>query len=131
MHEVNIEPSWKQALQSEFSQDYWQKLSSHIRQQYVETAIYPPPTKVFQAFNLCPFDEVKVVIVGQDPCHGQGQAVGLSFAVDQNVALPPSRKNIYKEIQSDLGIAPLPSGDLSRWAKQGVLLLNSVLTVKA
>jgi uracil-DNA glycosylase len=131
MSEVKIHESWKKALENEFDESYWQDLTTYVRQQYKTTAVYPPPKNVFRAFDLCPFDQVKVVIVGQDPYHGLGQANGLSFAVNEGVNLPPSLKNIYKEIQSDLGITPLASGDLSRWATQGVLLLNSVLTVGA
>ena len=102
-----------------------------VRDQYKSKTVYPPAPNVFRAFDLCPFDKVKVVIVGQDPYHGAKQANGLSFAVNDGITLPPSLKNIYKEIQNDLGISPLPSGDLSRWAKQGVLMLNAVLTVTA
>lgn len=131
MNEVKIDPSWKKALQSEFQKEYWEKLSASIRNQYLTTAVYPPPKNVFRAFDLCPFDKVKVVIVGQDPYHGKGQANGLSFAVNDGVTLPPSLKNIFKEIENDLGIKPLASGDLSRWANQGILMLNSVLTVLA
>jgi uracil-DNA glycosylase len=129
--EVNIDPSWKQELSAEFSKPYWRELSERIRHDYQTTKIYPPPTNVFRAYNQCPFNKVKVVILGQDPYHGQGQANGLSFAVNDGITLPPSLKNIFKEIQSDTGVTPLPSGDLSRWADQGVLMLNSVLTVQA
>lgn len=129
--DVKINPSWKKVLAEEFEQPYWQKLATHIRQQYVSETIYPPSKNVFRAFDLCPFDKVKVVIVGQDPYHGRGQANGLSFAVNDGVALPPSLKNIYREIKNDLDVKPLQSGDLSRWATQGVLMLNSVLTVQA
>lgn len=131
MNKVKIDSSWKEALQNEFKKEYWEKLSSSIRNQYLTTAVFPPPKNIFRAFDLCPFDKVKVVIVGQDPYHGKGQANGLSFAVNNGITLPPSLKNIYKEIHDDLGITPLPSGDLSRWASQGVLMLNSVLTVLA
>lgn len=131
MSEVTIESTWKAELQSEFSKPYWIGLTNKVRQQYQEQTVYPAPANVFQAFNLCPFDRVKVVIVGQDPYHGPGQANGLCFAVNDGTALPPSLKNIFKEIHQDLGINPLPSGDLSRWAEQGVLMLNSVLTVLA
>jgi uracil-DNA glycosylase len=131
MPEVTIEPTWKEALQAEFNKDYWQALTGKVRTDIQNNTVYPAAKNVFRAFNLCPFDKVKVVIVGQDPYHGQGQANGLSFAVNDGIALPPSLKNIYKEIQSDIGITPLPSGDLSRWANQGVLMLNSVLTVLA
>jgi uracil-DNA glycosylase len=131
MSDVAIEPSWKHQLQPQFSQSYWQQLSTEVRQQYLTKTVYPPASQVFEAFNLCPFDRVKVVIVGQDPYHGAGQANGLCFSVNDGVTLPPSLKNIFKEIADDTGVTPLPSGDLSRWAKQGVLLLNSVLTVLA
>lgn len=128
---VNLEPSWKSALNSEFSQPYWTNLTTKVKQDYLSQTIYPAPANIFRAFDLCPIDQVKVVILGQDPYHGPNQANGLCFAVNQNIPLPPSLKNIYKEIQDDLGITPNSSGDLSRWAKQGVLLLNSVLTVQA
>ena len=126
MHDVQIDPSWKQALGQEFTKPYWEPLTTKVRQHYQTTTIYPPPADVFRAFNLCPFDQVKVVIVGQDPYHGPKQANGLSFAVHNGIALPPSLKNIYKEIESDLNIKPD-----SHWANQGVLMLNSVLTVQA
>lgn len=128
---VKIDPSWKAALESEFEKEYWKKLTDEIRSQYLSTTVYPPSKQVFRAFDLCPFEKVKVVIVGQDPYHGRGQANGLSFAVNEGVQVPPSLKNIYKEISQDLGYTPEPSGDLSRWANQGVLMLNSVLTVLA
>ena len=131
MPDVQIEPSWKARLHSEFSQPYWQSLTSKVRQEYQDRTVYPSPANIFRAFNLCPFDQVKVVIVGQDPYHGPGQAIGLSFAVNEGVKLPPSLRNIYKEIENDLGIMTEQSGDLSRWARQGVLLLNNVLTVLA
>jgi len=131
MKDVKIDKSWKAVIKSEFEKPYWQELTEFVRQQYLSGKVYPPAKNVFQAFDLCPLDKVKVVIVGQDPYHGAGQANGLSFAVNERITLPPSLKNIYKEIQSDLGITPLSSGDLTRWAKQGVLLLNSVLTVAA
>jgi uracil-DNA glycosylase len=131
MKDVQIDPSWKKAIKDEFGKPYWEKLTTFVREQYSTKMVYPPPKSVFRAFDLCPFDKVKVVIVGQDPYHGPNQANGLSFAVNDGIALPPSLKNIYQEIHNDLGIQPLPSGDLSRWAKQGVLMLNSVLTVLA
>jgi uracil-DNA glycosylase len=131
MREVKIHETWKNALESEFSKQYWENLTTFVRDQYVHRAVYPPAPNVFRAFDLCPFDKVKVVIVGQDPYHGKGQANGLSFAVNDKVTLPPSLKNIYQEIKNDLGITPYSSGDLSRWATQGVLMLNSVLTVAA
>ena len=131
MKEVKIHPSWKKALDQEFKKEYWEKLADFVREQYQTTTVYPHAKNVFNAFDLAPFDDVKVVIVGQDPYHGPGQANGLSFAVNDGVKLPPSLQNIYQEIRNDLQITPSSSGDLSRWAKQGVLMLNSVLTVAA
>lgn len=131
MSDVKIDPTWKKALQSEFDKPYWEALTKSVREQYSKTTVFPPAKNIFRAFDLCPLDKVKVVIVGQDPYHGINQANGLSFSVNDGIALPPSLKNIYREIHNDLGIVPLPSGDLSRWASQGVLMLNSVLTVLA
>jgi uracil-DNA glycosylase len=131
MSEVKIDPSWKKALKEQFGQEYWETLTSYVREEYKTKTVYPPAANIFKAFDLCPFDKVKVVIVGQDPYHGMRQAMGLSFSVNGGIAIPPSLQNIYKEIKSDLGITPIASGDLTRWAKQGVLLLNSVLTVQA
>lgn len=131
MKDVRLEPGWKDALGQEFNKPYWSGLTAFVRTQYSKGKIYPPAPNIFRAFDLCPFDKVKVVIIGQDPYHGQNQANGLSFAVNDGIGLPPSLQNIFKEIRSDLGIETLPSGDLSRWAKQGVLMLNSVLTVAA
>lgn len=131
MYEIRIDESWKNVLSAEFTKPYWGELSGFVREQYLSNTVYPPPKNVFRAFDLCPFNSVKVVIVGQDPYHGIKQANGLCFAVNDGITLPPSLKNIYKEIQSDLGVTPLPSGNLSRWAKQGVLMLNAVLTVAA
>jgi uracil-DNA glycosylase len=131
MSDVNIHQSWKSRLSEEFEKEYFQDLSAEIRQEYVTQTVYPPPKDVFRAFDMCPFDEVKVVIIGQDPYHGPKQANGLCFAVHDGIAIPPSLKNIFKEIENDLGVKPYDSGDLSRWAKQGVLMLNSVLTVRA
>lgn len=131
MTEVKIEPSWKHVLEAEFQKGYFIELATYVRQEYLTKSIYPPPHNVFRAFALCPFDNVRVVIVGQDPYHGAGQANGLSFAVSDQMPIPPSLKNIFKEIESDLGVATINSGDVSRWAKQGVLLLNAVLTVQA
>lgn len=131
MQNVKIDPSWKKALEPEFSKPYWLKLSDAVRKQYLSKIVYPPAKNVFSAFDLCPFEKTKVVIVGQDPYHGAHQANGLSFSVNKGIALPPSLQNIYKEIKDDLGITPSQSGDLSRWASQGVLMLNSVLTVLA
>jgi uracil-DNA glycosylase len=131
MSSIKLDPSWKEALEPEFSKPYWQTLTANIRHQYQTKQVYPPAQNIFRALDLCSLDSVKVVIVGQDPYHGAGQANGLSFSVNDGVTLPPSLKNIFKEISNDLGIEPLPSGDLSRWATQGVLMLNSVLTVLA
>ena len=128
---VQIEPSWKQYLQDEFEKSYFQQLTESVRREYMAGACYPPGRFIFNAFNLCPFNEVKVVIIGQDPYHEPGQAHGLSFSVQEGVPFPPSLQNIFKEISDDLG-KPIPqSGDLSRWARQGVLLLNATLTVRA
>ena len=128
---VDIEASWKQHLESEFTKPYFTQLTESVRNEYRNGLCFPPGKLVFNAFNLCPFDKVKVVILGQDPYHEQGQAMGLSFSVPEGIMLPPSLQNIYKEIQNDLG-KPIPtSGDLTRWAKQGVLLLNATLTVRA
>jgi uracil-DNA glycosylase len=128
---VQIEDSWKQHLQGEFEKPYFAGLTEKVRQEYVAGTCYPPGKLIFNAFNLCPFDQVKVVIIGQDPYHEPGQAHGLSFSVQDGVQFPPSLQNIFKEIHDDLG-TPMPdSGDLSRWAEQGVLLLNATLTVRA
>ena len=129
--DVKIEPTWKQQLGTEFDKPYFATLAEQVRQAYRMGPCFPPSRLVFNAFNLCPFHEVKVVIMGQDPYHEPGQAMGLSFSVPEGVAIPPSLQNIFKEIQADLG-KPLPtSGDLTRWASQGVLLLNATLTVQA
>lgn len=131
MPKIKIEPSWKKILKDEFDQDYFKNLSKFVRQEYLSQKIYPPPKQVFAAFDSCPFDNVNVVIVGQDPYHGAGQANGLCFAVNPKTTIPPSLRNIFKEIKNDLGIEPENAGDLTRWAKQGVLMINSVLTVRA
>lgn len=128
--EVKIEPSWKKVLKEEFEKEYFKNLSEKVRQAYLTDSVFPPPPLIFDAFNLCPFEKVKVVIIGQDPYHGRGQAHGLCFSVNDDVAVPPSLKNIYKEIKSDIGTEVPESGNLERWAKQGVLLLNATLTVK-
>lgn len=129
--DVQIEESWKQILSEEFEKDYFRQLTDFVRNEYRSTTVYPPGKLIFNAFNLCPFEQVKVVIIGQDPYHGPGQAHGLCFSVNDNVPFPPSLRNIFKEIQDDLG-KPIPeSGNLTRWAKQGVLLLNATLTVRA
>lgn len=128
---LKIEESWKKVLEEESELEYFKTLTSFVKEEYKTKKVYPPPADIFRAFNLCSFDEVKVVILGQDPYHGAGQANGLSFAVHTGIPLPPSLKNIFKEIESDVGVAPLKNGDLSRWASQGVLLLNATLTVRA
>ena len=130
--EVQIERSWKEALQGEFDKPYFATLAEELhREKQAGEVIYPPGKDIFKAFELCPLDKVKVVILGQDPYHGYGQAMGLSFSVPQGVPAPPSLKNIFKEIESDIGITMSGSPDLRPWAEQGVLLLNSVLTVRA
>ena len=127
---IRIHPSWQRALRSEWSSPYFTKLAEFVRQAYSEGEVYPPAGRIFAALDACPFDKVKVVIVGQDPYHEPGQANGLCFSVRDGIAFSPSLLNIFKEINADTG-APIPaSGDLSRWAKQGVLLLNSTLTVE-
>jgi len=129
--DVRIEESWKKQLQAEFEKPYFNQLTEFIRSEYASQTIYPPAKLIFNAFEQCPFDRVKVVILGQDPYHGPGQAHGLCFSVNDNVEFPPSLRNIFKEIHDDTG-APIPtSGNLERWAKQGVLLLNATLTVRA
>ena len=128
---VQIEPSWKQWLEPEFETPYFQQLTQAVKREYHQGPCYPPGHLIFNAFNLTPFDKVKVVIIGQDPYHEPGQAMGLSFSVPEGVVMPPSLINIFKEIHDDLG-KPMPSnGDLTRWARQGVLLLNATLTVRA
>src|SRR5574344_213362 len=129
--EVKIEETWKEVLKEEFEKDYFVNLTSFVRQEYKDKTIYPKASNIFNAFNLCPFDKVKVVILGQDPYHEPNQAHGLCFSVLEPTPSPPSLKNIFKEINLDLGIEPLESGDLTRWASQGVLLLNATLTVEA
>ena len=130
--DVQIEKSWKEALGAEFEKPYFAALVQELhRQKQAGEVIFPPGGQIFKAFELCPMDKVKVVILGQDPYHGYGQAMGLSFSVPQGVEAPPSLKDIFKEIESDLGIRMSGSPDLRPWAEQGVLLLNSVLTVRA
>lgn len=130
--DVKIEQSWKTHLDDEFQKPYFEELTSFVRKEYSgETPIYPPAKLIFNAFNHCPFDDVKVVIIGQDPYHGVGQANGLCFSVNKGVQFPPSLINIFKEVSEDTG-APMPAdGDLTRWSDQGVLLLNATLTVRA
>ena len=128
---VKINDSWAERLGNEFAQPYFSQLTDFVRHEYATTTCYPPGRLIFNAFNLCPFDSVKVVIIGQDPYHEAGQAMGLSFSVPDGVAMPPSLQNIFKEIQGYLGIGVPQSGNLTRWAEQGVLLLNATLTVRA
>jgi uracil-DNA glycosylase len=129
--DVKIEPGWKSKLSPEFEKEYFNRLTGFVREEYRQTTVYPPGSLIFNAFNLCPFEMVKAVILGQDPYHGPGQAHGLCFSVMKGVEFPPSLQNIYKEIESDLGIPQPVTGDLTRWAEQGVLLLNATLTVRA
>jgi uracil-DNA glycosylase len=129
--EVRIDDSWKPVLKEEFNKDYFRKLADFVRNEYRSGTVYPPGGLVFNAFDLCPFDKVRAVIIGQDPYHGPGQAHGLCFSVREGVSYPPSLVNIFKEIEADLGCKPGESGNLSRWAAQGVLLLNATLTVRA
>lgn len=128
---VKIDNSWREHISAEFEKPYFSALTDFVRHEYTTTTCYPPGSLIFNAFNLCPFDRVKVVIIGQDPYHEPGQAQGLSFSVPEGVPLPPSLQNIFKEIQLDLGKPMPPTGDLTRWAEQGVLLLNATLTVRA
>lgn len=130
--DVKIEESWKRELATEFDKDYFRNLIDFVRAEYLSgRAIYPKAKNIFNAFNLCPVDSVRVVIIGQDPYHEPGQAMGLCFSVPTGVANPPSLQNIYREIESDLGRPSSTNGDLTHWAQQGVLLLNSTLTVRA
>jgi uracil-DNA glycosylase len=129
--DVKIDPTWKSKLQNEFEKEYFVKLSEFVKEEYRTNTIYPPGGLIFNAFNLCPFEKVKAVIIGQDPYHGPGQAHGLCFSVRQGVDFPPSLVNIFKEIASDTGIPRPADGDLARWSSQGVLLLNATLTVRA
>ena len=130
--DVKIEESWRTALAPEFNQDYFVRLTDFVRAEYLSgRAIYPAPKNIFNAFNLCPLDQVKVVIIGQDPYHEPGQAHGLCFSVLPPTPIPPSLVNIYREIETDLGRPSVTHGDLTHWAEQGVLLLNATLTVRA
>jgi len=129
--EIKIEPSWKGKLQTEFEKEYFENLVQFVKSEYQSKTIYPSGKNIFNAFNLCPFIDVKVVIIGQDPYHGPGQAHGLCFSVQDGVKFPPSLRNIFKELNNDIG-KPVPeSGDLTQWAQQGVFLLNATLTVQA
>lgn len=129
--EVKIEASWKAQLAEEFRKPYFKQLTDFVREEYRNTTVYPRAANIFNAFELCPFDRVKVVIIGQDPYHEPEQAHGLCFSVREGITIPPSLVNIYKEIAADTGATPPSSGDLTRWAEQGVLLLNATLTVRA
>jgi uracil-DNA glycosylase len=129
--EINISTSWRKILKEEFKKDYFLKLMAFVQDANKTTLVYPKATDTFNAFNTCSFEDIRVVIIGQDPYHGAGQAHGLCFSVNEGIALPPSLKNIFKEIQSDIGIAPPKSGNLQRWAEQGILMLNATLTVEA
>ena len=129
--EIRIEESWKRELAAEWEKDYFVRLTQFVREEYATKQIFPPGRQIFAAFNSTPFHEVKVVILGQDPYHDVGQANGLCFSVNDGIQFPPSLRNIFKEIESDIGTPVPQSGDLSRWAKQGVLLLNATLTVEA
>lgn len=133
MNTVRIEKSWYSALEEEFTKEYFERLTDFVKSEYEKVIVYPNPKNIFKAFELCPFESVRVVIVGQDPYHGRGQAQGLCFSVKSGVAQPPSLKNIFKEIQDSTGkkSACEVTGDLSYWAEQGVLLLNATLTVRA
>jgi len=129
--DVKIEESWRQHIGVEFDKQYFIDLTSFVRQEYMNTMCYPPAKLIFNAFSLCPFDNVKVVIIGQDPYHEPGQAQGLCFSVNDGIKFPPSLVNIFKEIENDCGTPVPQSGNLTRWAEQGVLLLNATLTVRA
>ena len=127
---VKIEDSWREALAAQWDMPYFKALTDFVRAQYAATTVYPPASKIFAAFDACPFNQAKVVIIGQDPYHGPGQANGLCFSVNPGVPFPPSLVNIFKEVAADTGAAVPADGDLSRWARQGVFMLNSVLTVE-
>lgn len=130
MH-VKIEESWREILKEEFTKEYFKNLIEFVKEEYTTRPVFPPGSQIFHAFDKCPFSQVKVVLIGQDPYHGPGQAHGLAFSVNEGVAIPPSLRNIFKEIKDDLG-KPIPgSGNLDRWAGQGILLLNATLTVRA
>ncbi len=128
---AHLEPSWRNELKEEFTKPYFTDLANFMRTEHLSTTVYPPPKKIFDAFALTPFDAVRVVLLGQDPYHGPNQAHGLCFSVQDGVKTPPSLRNIYTEIQSDTGNVPPPTGNLTHWATQGVLLLNATLSVRA
>lgn len=127
---VSIEESWRERLQTEFDKPYFEALTDFVRMEYQRGRCYPPGKLIFNAFNLCPFDQVKVVLIGQDPYHEPGQAMGLCFSVNDGIPFPPSLQNIFKEIHDDTGASVPASGNLTRWAQQGVMLLNATLTVR-
>jgi len=129
--DIKIEQSWKEGLKEEFSKPYFAELTEFVRKEYKSAKVYPPPEFIFRAFELCPFGDVRVIILGQDPYHGIGQANGLCFSVSDGVRTPPSLQNIYKEIRDDLGLKMPTTGNLEHWATQGVFLLNATLTVRA
>ena len=129
--DVKIEESWKKQLEEEFDKPYFEQLTGFVKSEYVHHTVYPPAKLIFNAFEQCPFNKVKVVILGQDPYHGPGQAHGLCFSVNDGVDFPPSLRNIFKEVQTDTGAPISTTGNLDRWARQGVLLLNATLTVRA
>ncbi|MBO5703239.1 MAG: uracil-DNA glycosylase [Bacteroidaceae bacterium] len=128
---IKIEKTWAERLASEFSKPYFEALTQFVRQEYTQHTCYPPGSQIFRAFDLCPFDEVKVVLIGQDPYHEPGQAEGLCFSVAEGIPFPPSLRNIFQEVATDQGVAIPASGSLMHWAQQGVLLLNATLTVRA
>ena len=127
---IDIHPSWKNALSEEFDKSYFTDLVAFVKSEYATKKCFPKGSQIFSAFDWCPFDEVKVVIIGQDPYHGMGQANGLCFSVNDGIAFPPSLQNIFKELQQDIGVPFPSSGNLERWAQQGILLLNATLTVR-
>lgn len=129
--DVNIDASWKTVLTDEFEKPYFEKLTEFVHQEYRDHTVYPPAKLIFNAFDQCPFNQLKVVILGQDPYHGPGQAHGLCFSVDDGIDFPPSLRNIFKELKGDIGKEIPSTGNLTSWAKQGVLLLNATLTVRA
>jgi len=129
--QIQLPPSWAAQLRPEMEKDYFKKIIAFLDEELATQMVYPPQSLIFNAFEKCPFEKVKVVIIGQDPYHGQGQANGLCFSVNEGIKIPPSLRNIFKEIQTDLGKNIPTSGNLERWAEQGVLLLNAILTVRA
>lgn len=131
MAKVQIEASWLEKLQTEFDKPYFEQLIQFVKDEYAKGVCFPPGKLIFNAFNLCPFSQLKVVLIGQDPYHEPGQAHGLCFSVNDGVPFPPSLRNIFEEIRTDLGVPVPQSGNLTRWAQQGVLLLNATLTVRA